>query len=250
MKVIHNIFSLENKTILVTGASSGIGKAIAQECSHMGADLIITGRNEERLKETFGLMKGDRHSYIAADLNNKEGIEKLISSLPQLNGLVLCAGIVEMWPVNYATKERFNKIFDTNFFSPIEILRLIVKKKLFNHSLSVVAIDSIAGNEDFVIGNGIYGAGKAALKSFLKFCALEMASKNIRINTVSPGLILTPMHTNGAVEEDLLEKAVDKIPLKRWGLPQDIAPAVVYLLSDASSYVTGTDIKIDGGCTI
>lgn len=250
MKPIHNIFSLENKTILVTGASSGIGKAIAQECSRMGADLIITGRNEERLKETFDLLEGERHNYIIADLNHTEGIEQLVSSLPKLNGLVLCAGIVEMWPVNYATKERFNKIFDTNFFSPIEILRLVVKKKIFEHSLSVVAIDSIAGNEDFVVGNGIYGAGKAALKSFLKFCALEMAPKNIRINTVSPGLILTPMHTNGAVEEDLLEKAVEKIPLKRWGLPQDIAPAVVYLLSDASSYVTGTDIKIDGGCTI
>ncbi|MCM1142747.1 MAG: SDR family oxidoreductase [Muribaculum sp.] len=246
----YNPFSLENKKILITGASSGIGKSCAIECSKMGAKLIITGRNEQRLNETMNSLEGVGHQTVLADVSTDDGVKSLVSTLPKLDGILLAAGIVEMWPVLFATRERFNKIFDTNLFSPIEIVRSIIKKKLYNPGLSVVAIDSIAGTTDFCPANGIYGAGKAALASFLKFVALENASKKIRINTISPGMILTPMHTGGAVEAEKLEETVDKVPLKRWGKPEDIAYGAIYLLSDASSYLTGSDIKIDGGYTI
>lgn len=250
MNTCYNPFSLDGKTILVTGASSGIGKACAIECAKAGARLIITGRNQSRLNETFDLLCGDGHRTVVADVSNEDGIKSLLSALPKLDGAVLAAGIVEMWPTLFATRERFNKIFDTNLFSPIEIVRSIIKKKIFNPGISIVAIDSIAGTSAFSPANGIYGSGKAALASFLKFVALENASKQIRINTISPGLILTPMHTNGVVEEEKLLETVAKVPLKRWGMPEDIAYAAIYLLSEASSYLTGSDIKVDGGCTI
>lgn len=246
----YNPFTLEGKTVLITGASSGIGKSCAVECSKMGAKLIITGRNEQRLNETLKDLKGEGHKAVIADISNEEGVKLLISVLPKLDGVLLAAGIVEMWPVLFATREKFNKIFDTNLFSPIEIIRSIIKKKLYNPGLSVVAIDSIAGTADFCPANGIYGAGKAALASFLKFMAKENSTKKIRINTISPGMILTPLHTGGAVEVEKLEETIEKVPMKRWGMPEDIAYGAIYLLSDASSYLTGSDIKIDGGYTI
>lgn len=248
--MIENPFSLKGKTTLVTGASSGIGKEIAIQCANAGAKLIITGRNEERLYGTMQLLSGTDHQAIIADLSTDEGISLLIKSLPVLDGVALAAGFVEMWPTLFATRKRFESIFATNLFSPVEIIRSILKKKLFNPGFSIVAIDSIAGTSDFCPANGIYGAGKAALSSFLKYVAVEHASKSVRVNTISPGMILTPMHTGGAVDAEKLEETVSKVPLKRWGQPEDIAYAAIYLLSDASAYVTGTDIKVDGGYTL
>lgn len=250
MNKCYNPFSLEGKTILVTGASSGIGKATAIECSKMGAKVIITGRNESRLFETLSSMSGDGHQCIKADLSSPDELTSFLNQLPKLHGVVLAAGIVEMWPVLFATRKRFDNIFDTNLFSPIEIVRSVIKKKLYENSLSIVAIASIAGIYSFGPANGIYGAGKAALASFLKYVALETASKGIRANTISPGMIYTPMHTGGSVEEEKLGETIKKIPIQRWGEPKDIAYAAIYLLSDASSYVTGMDIKVDGGITI
>ena len=246
----YNPFSLAGKTILVTGASSGIGKSIAIECSKMGANLVITGRNENRLKETFTCLEGENHLMCIADLSSEDGINFIIDSIQKVDGLVLAAGIVEMIPVLFATTDKFEKIYKTNLFSPIELLRLIVKKKKFNTGLSVVVIDSVAGTTDIRTANGIYGSGKAALSSFMKYAALELAPKNIRINTLSPGMILTPMHTLGVVEEEQLNKEISNVPLKKWGESADIAYGAIYLLSNASSYVTGTDICIDGGLTI
>lgn len=242
-----NPFSLTGKTILVTGASSGIGKGIAQQCSRMGATLIVTGRNEERLQKTLTSLIGEENKAIVADLSTNEGIKTLVGQLSKLDGAVFAAGIVEMIPVLFATREKFDKMYNTNLFSPIEILRLIIKKKLFNKGLSVIGIASIAGSCDFCLANGIYGSGKSALMTYFKYAAHELAIKGIRVNTISPGFILTPMQTEGTVEDEKLQKTIDKVPLNRWGTPEDIANGVVYLLSNASSYVTGTDIRIDGG---
>lgn len=250
MNTCYNPFSLSGKTIFVTGASSGIGKAIACACASGGARVIITGRNSTRLQETYMSLSGEAHLFIEGDLTNDETINKILKFLPKLDGMVLAAGFVEMWPVLFASKEKFHKIYDTNLFSPVELLRNIVKKKLYNPGLSVVGIASVAGTYDFGVSNGIYGSGKAALQSFLKYFALETASKGIRVNTISPGMILTPMHTEGVVEDEQLSRIIENIPIKRWGMPEDIANGAVYLLSDASSYVTGVDIKIDGGLTL
>lgn len=242
-------FSLEGKTILVTGASSGIGRSIAIESAKMGATVICTGRNEARLADTLNLLYGNEHKMIVSDLSTEEGIEKIVKNLPKLDGLVLAAGIVEMWPVLFASRKRIDKIFNVNFLSPIEVIRIIIKKKLYNDRFSIVAIDSIAGSSDFKPGNAIYGSGKSALASFLKYVSLETASKGIRVNTVSPGWINTPMHKteNESVDMDTI---INDVPMKRWGTPEDVAYSTIFLLSNAASYITGTDIKIDGGYSL
>lgn len=242
-------FSLYKKTVLITGASSGIGKAIAIESSKMGATVIATGRNEERLSDTMNLLTGDGNKMIVADLSTEEGIEKIINGTPRLDGLVLCAGSVEMWPFQFATRKRIDKIFNINLFSPIELIRSILKKKKNNEIFSVVAIDSIAGSYDFKPGNAIYGSGKSALASFLKYVSIETASKGIRVNTVSPGWINTPMHDTDNESIDM-DSIIMDVPMKRWGAPEEVAFASIFLLSDASSYITGTDIRIDGGYSL
>lgn len=251
MSTCYNPFSLEGKTILVTGASSGIGKQIAIDCSRMGATVIITGRNKERLNETFEqLIKRTSNKSVLCDISSAAGVKFLVPQVDKLDGLVLAAGIVEMLPATFATREKFDKIYNTNLFSPIDLLRNIIKQKKYNKPFAVVAITSVAGLHSIATANGIYGSGKAALFTILKYFAKENASKDTRINTVSPGMILTPMHTAGVVEEDQLEKVVENIPIKRWGKPEDVSNAVIYLLSDASSYITGSEIVVDGGLTI
>lgn len=250
MDSCYNPFSLAGKSVLVTGASSGIGRATAIACSRMHASVIACGRNQDRLDETMASLYGDEHSSVAIDLNDSAAVESMVAGLPPLDGIVLAAGIVEMKPFMFATKEKFNKIYDTNLFSPVQLIRLLVKKKRFNKGFSVVTVSSVAGHQDIVPGNGIYGSGKSALSSLMKYAALELAAKGIRINTISPGMILTPMHTQGDISQDQLDAYISKVPMSAWGTPEDVALAAVYLLSDASSYLTGSDIKVDGGLTI
>ncbi len=240
---------LNGKTILITGASSGIGAEVAVQCSKAGAEVIITARNEKRLQRTAELCPNDT-TVIVADLTDFEQLKNLVNQLPPLDGLIECAGIVKMLPLTFATTSVFEEIYKTNLFAPIELLRLIVRGKKYRPGMSVTAISSIAGTSDFVPGNSIYGSGKAALKSLFKYAALELASKKIRVNTVSPGMIMTAMHTNGGISEEEITRTIQRIPLKEWGSPIDIAMCCVFLQSDNSRYITGTDIIIDGGLTI
>lgn len=242
-------FSLANRNILITGASSGIGKAIAIECSKTEANVIAVGRNEYRLRETMTLLKGFNHKSIISDISCEEGIETVIKDIPKLDGLVLAAGIAQLCPIQFATRKKIAKILDINLFSPIETVRSIIKKRLYNDGFSIVAIDSIAGSYDFKQGNAIYGSSKSALASFLKYVAIETASKGIRVNTVSPGWINTPMHKTEDESVDM-ESIINNVPMKRWGTPEDVAYSTIFLLSDASSYITGSDIKIDGGYSL
>lgn len=249
-QMISNPFSLEGKTILVTGASSGIGKATAIECSKLGARVIITARNEERLKETLGLMDGQGHEMIIADQTIDEQVLCMVETLPPLNGVVLCAGKGMTLPFSFCTREKFDDIFNVNFFAPVELLRLIVKKKKLTKESSVVFISSVGGNGSYNLGNGIYGASKAAINSTMKFCARELAPKKIRVNSVNPGMVKTKFIQSGTISEEQFNLDMEKYPLKRYGDPTDIANGVIYLLSDASSWVTGHSLVIDGGYTI
>lgn len=245
-----NPYTLDGKTILVTGASSGIGRATAIECSCLGAKVIIVGRNEERLKDTISNLEGDGHVSFIKDLTNPDDVASLVSAMPNVDGIILAAGIVTMKPFSFVSRSAFEKIYDTNLFAPVELLRLIVKKKKANRGMSVVGISSVAGRKDFVAANSIYGSGKAAFSSFMKYAALELAPKGYRINTVSPGMIMTPMHSEGQLQKEELDSVTSRIPLGRWGDPKDVAYACCYLLSDAACYLTGSDIKVDGGLTI
>lgn len=240
-------FRLEGKRILITGASSGIGRSTAIECSRMGATVIITGRNEERLKETFEKLEGTGHRMIVADLTDENQLNGLISSVGEIDGLVLCAGKGSMQPVLFSTMEKFIDILDTNFLYPVELMRLLLKKKKINRNASVVSVASMGGTHFYTVGNGIYGASKAALDSYMKFCARELAPKGIRVNTVLPAMVDTPLIQRGTVTDEEHQADAQKYPLKRYGRPEDIAYAIIYLLSDAASWVTGSSLVIDGG---
>ena len=246
----YNPFSLQGKTILVTGASSGIGQTTAIECSKMGATLVITGRNQERLQETFDQLEGDGHQQLIAELTSQEEVNHLIASLPSLNGVVLCAGIGITKPFQFCSRDNYDKIFDVNYFAPIELLRLLTKKKILNKNSSVVFVSSVGGVRSFNPGNGVYGASKAALNSTMKFCAVELAPKKIRVNSVNPGMVHTKLIKPGTLSEEQLQLDMQKYPLKRYGEPNDVAWGIIYLLSDASSWITGHSLVIDGGLTI
>lgn len=243
-----NPFNLIGKNILVTGASSGIGRAICIECSKMGAHILASARNEERLIDTLNSLEGNEHQYIISDLTIESDLNNLINNLPKLDGVVLSAGIGETILLQFASRKKITNMFETNFFAQIELLRLLQKKKLLNKGASIVAISSIGGNYAFNLGNGPYGSTKAALNSWMKFAAQELASKQIRVNCICPGMVHTPLADESkSISKEDLESYTQSIPLKRFGYPEEIAYGAVYLLSDASKWVTGTDLIIDGG---
>lgn len=245
-----NPFSLAGKTILVTGASSGIGRETAIECSRMGADLVVTGRDTARLQETCSLLETSVKAQIVADLTLTEDVERLVAALPPLDGAVLCAGNSTTLPLQFGTREKFDGMFDVNFFAPVELLRLLYKKKVLQKGASVVLIASIGGTHSFMPGNGVYGASKAALNSVMKYAAREYAARKVRVNSICPGMVDTPLIHRGTITEEQLAEDAKKYPLGRYGRPDDIAHGAIYLLSDASSWLTGHDLVIDGGFSI
>lgn len=245
----YNPFSLQGKTILVTGASSGIGQATAVACAQMGAAVILTGRDAGRLQATADLI-GSPIEQITADLTVNDDVERLVAALPPLDGAVLCAGNSTTLPLQFGTREKFDDMFNVNFFAPVELLRLMYKKKILNKGASVVLIASIGGTHSFMPGNGVYGASKAALNSLMKYAAREYASRKVRVNSICPGMVDTPLIHRGTITEEQLAEDAKRYPLGRYGQPDDIANGAVYLLSDASSWLTGHDLVIDGGFSI
>lgn len=251
--MLYNPFSLKGKTIFVTGASSGIGKRTAIECSKMGASLIVTGRDRARLQNTMDELDtsdGQKHCQIIVDITTAEGQDILVRELSGIDGFVSCAGKVLSLPAQFASRDHFDDIFGVNFLSPVELLRQLYKKKKLEKNASVVAVSALSGIERFSSRNSVYGASKAALSSFMKFCALEFAPRGIRVNCVCPGMVDTPLIHNGSITEEQLKADEEKYPLKRYGKPEDIAYMIVYLLSDAASWVTGQNFIIDGGSSI
>ena len=214
---MYNPFTLESKTILVTGASSGIGRSTAIECSKLGAKLIITGRNAERLKETFLMLVGEGHQNIAADLSDDAQIDELVEQLPNLNGLVNNAGLTETILTQFVKRENIEKVLGINTIAPILLTQKILKKKKISCGGSI---------------------------------ALDLAVKGIRVNEVCPGMINTSILDRGKIGEEELRIEASKYPMKRFGNPNEVSYGIIYLLSDASSFVTGTGIVIDGGFTL
>lgn len=250
---MYNPFTLEGKTILVTGASSGIGKATSIECSRLGAKVILSARNIERLEDTLSVLEGDKsnHRICAADLTISQELDNLVENVPQLDGLVLSSGRTgNALPIKFDKREKINPVFEANFFAPFELMRSLFKSKKLKDGSSVVTIASIGGVKAFATGNGDYGAAKAALNSIMKFAAKEFAPKGIRVNCICPGMIQTPMVDSCEFSEEQLKADIATYPLKRYGKPEEVAYGVVYLLSDATVWVTGTELYIDGGVTV
>lgn len=248
-----NPFSLSGKTILVTGASSGIGRSIAMEASRMGAKIIITARNKERLQETYSLLEGDGHKSILADLSIIEDIRGLVEQCPILDGCVNCAGIAKLILIQFIKKDQVEEIFNVNAFAPILLTSSLIKAKKINQGGSIVFISAVSGVYMSSVGESLYSATKGALHGFVKGIALDLSSRNIRVNSINPGLVPTNILNQASKmfsEEEIFERRKKQYPLGRFGKPEDVAYGAIYLLSDASAWVTGSALLIDGGLTL
>ena len=248
-----NPFTLEGKTVLVTGASSGIGRQCAIDCANMGAKVVAIGRNQERLDSVVAEMEGKGVSY-SYDLANLKDIKELISTIVEahgkVDGFIHAAGIEVTNPVKLSKPEDYESLFRLNCISAFEIVKNLCGIKTFNKGGSIVLISSISG----VIarkGLSAYAASKGALMSAARVMALEMAPRAIRVNAVSPGTILTPMMRKAldAISDEDRKKRIEGFPLGL-GNATDVSNACIYLLSDASRWVTGQNLIIDGGYTV
>lgn len=241
-----NPFSLDGKTILVTGASSGIGRGIAVTCSKMGAKVIINGRNVAKLQETIGLMEAEVNQMIAGDLTDETALQELVLSLPKLDGVVHCAGMGQRIPCKDLQKTNVEQVMDVNFKAPVMLQAELLRQKKINKAASIVFIASIASwSPSF--GNSIYSASKGAIISYANCLAIELAPRNIRVNCISPAMVWTDLILCDGTDEEQLKEDEQKYPLKRYGRPEDIANLAVYMLSDASAWMTGSNVKISGG---
>lgn len=251
---MYNPYSLEGKTILVTGASSGIGKATAIECAKLGANVVITARNEERLSAVLAELDttlGQKHQMVIADIASEEGLNTLIAVIQILDGVSSNAGIaLGNSPIKFIGEEKMHSLMQTNTYSHALLAKMLFKKKLIAKNGSIVFTASIGGTVSHGPGNTLYGMSKSALLAFAKYAAIEFAPRGIRVNCVSPGMIETPLINLDALTDE--DKAIDadKYLLKRYGKPEEVARTTAFLLGDASSFITGTAIVVDGGYTV
>lgn len=245
---MYNPFTLEGKTILITGASSGIGRGICIECSKMGAKIHLMARSETRLNETLALMEGEEHVVHKADLCSTDEINALVDALPIIDGVVLCAGIIKTMPVKNINEEAMTEIFNANIMGDIKICSRLLKKKKLNHGGSVVFISSVS-TFNVKLGNSLYSATKGAVNSFAKAMALEVSKQEMRVNCIQPGFIPSGILEKHGMGEEAIQWYKERHPLGL-GSPGDIANGCIYLLSDASRWVTGSIFTIDGGYTL
>lgn len=253
--MMFNPFSIEGKTILVTGATSGMGRATALLCSKMGAQVIAIGRNQERLASLQAELENEEireleNLYISADLTDAEQVKALIEQCPEIDGIANCAGIANMNPFQFVTKEEMQRVMDVNCFGPVMLVNQLLKAKKLKKGGSVVFVSSVDGPKIVHAGNSVYSASKSALVGMARNMAIDLASKKIRVNCVLPGTTDTPMVRTGSATEEMLAETAKQLPMKRFAEPEEIANAIVFLLSDASSYITGTELVVDGGTTI
>jgi NAD(P)-dependent dehydrogenase (short-subunit alcohol dehydrogenase family) len=234
----------------VTGDSSGIGKAAAIECSKLGAKVIITARNEDKLKETLSSLEGNGHQYFLCDLAIEDSIDGLVEQLSEIQGLLNNAGFTKILPVQFINTEDITNIFKVNTLAPVLLLQKLLKKKKLKKGSSVVFTSSIVGLGCCTVGNSMYTASKGAISAFIRSAALELAPKQIRVNAVCPGMVDTSILDAGTISEEQLDAEVKNYPLGRFAKPEEVAWAMAYLLSDASSWVTGDNLVIDGGLTL
>lgn len=252
---MYNPFSLKGKTVLVTGASSGIGRATAIECSRMGASVIATARNQERLSSVLSELdtsQDQSHKMVIADLVTNEGIESLIEQIGDIDGLSSNVGIsLGSTPIKFITDDAIEHVWNVNTFSQVKLIRNLFKKKKLKKQSSIVITASVGGISAYNVGNSIYGMSKSALDSFMKFCAVDFSSRGIRCNSICPGMIETPMNDGlGTLNPEDYQNDMKHYLLKRYGRPEEVALTTVFLLSDASSFITGVSLYVDGGLSL
>ncbi len=250
---MYNPFTLESKTILITGAGGGIGRATAVACAKMGATIVVTDINEVTLKETLGILNEEcpkEHQMFAADLTNEEALDQLVKDISALDGMVCNAGISKVLPIQFLNSDDMGRIVNINAFAPMYLTQKLYKKKKLNKGGSIVFTESISGVKMVSMGGVMYAVSKNALDAFMRNAALEFAVRNIRVNSVNPSRVNTNIVKNAVYSEEEVAKDIQTYPLKRYAEPEEIANAIIFLLSDASSYITGHALIIDGGKTL
>lgn len=240
------IFSLAGKNILITGASGGIGRAVSQLCSKLNASLFLTGRDENRLNETLTTLSAGKHIAFPCDLTDIRSVANMVSFLPEINGVVHCAGIGHRQLCRFLTSEEIDEVMAINFKSPVMLQTELLKQKRISKGASIVFVASIASWSPS-IGNSIYSASKGALVSYANCLSLELAPKKVRVNCISPAMVWTDLITSSGLNLEDLKLDEQSYPLKRYGKPEDIAGLAAYLLSDVSCWMTGSNVKISGG---
>lgn len=243
---LFNPFSLIGKTILVTGASSGIGRGIAVVCSKMGAKVIAVARNRSRLEETLRQMEGDLGQAFSCDLTSSSETGAMVADLPNLDGVVHCAGVGQRIPCKLLKEKDVDDVMDINFKAPVLLQKELLKQKKVNKGGSIVFIASVASSMPS-FGNAVYSASKGAIISYSNCLSLELAPRQIRVNCISPAMVWTDLAIQEGADEEQLKEDESKYPLKRYGTPDDIANLTVYMLSDASAWMTGSNVRITGG---
>lgn len=245
-----NPFSIEGKTILITGAASGIGRATALMCSELGAKTVLLDLNEEGLKQTVAQMKEGSTEYYALSLTDYDKVVEVIGKFPKLDGVASNAGIVTSLLAKFSDIKEAERIFNVNTLSHIHLVQQLVAQKKLNKGASIVFTSSMSGVFCGLPGGSLYGASKAALVGYSKALAIELAPRGIRVNTIHPGMIVTPLTKGTALSQDVLDEDAKNYPLGRYGKPEEVAAAYVYLLSDATVWMTGSQLLLDGGYSV
>lgn len=242
----YNPFSLKDKTILVTGASSGIGRGVSIACSKMGATVILNGRNQMKLEGTLAQLSKGEHKMLVADLTNMDSVMQMMNEMPKLDGIVHCAGIGQRVLCKKLKEQDVDSVMDVNFKGPVLLQQALLEGKKVNKGASIIFIASIATWSPS-IGNAVYSASKGAVVSYANCLALELAPRKIRVNCISPAMVWTDLIFQGGVDKDQLKADEQNYPLKRYGSPEDVANLAIYILSDASCWMTGSNVKLSGG---
>lgn len=244
----EDAFSLAGKRLLVTGASSGIGRSIAIACAGRGAAIVATGRDESRLGETRNALAGDGHAAVVADLNDADGRDRVVAASGQLDGVVHSAGISRLSPMRLATPQHLADVWRINYEAPMLLTQKLLAKNLVAANGSILFMSSIAAYIG-VAGVGAYSGTKAALIATMRCMAMEVAKRGIRVNCLAPALVETPLLAATESVVASLDEQRAAYPLG-FGKPADVANAAVFFLSGASRWITGTTLVMDGGLTI
>lgn len=245
---MKNPLSLQGKHILVTGASSGMGKVFSKMIAAQGGKVTLLARNVERLNDTWKSLDGEGHQVCVCDLTDEDQLNAAVDGMGPVDGIVLCAGINEFVPVKFVKQEKIERMFQTNYFSQLILVQKLLKKKRVNKGASIVFISSVSSVLG-VQGTLLYASSKGAINSAVRVLASELASQKIRVNAILPGIVKTEMLSGTNISEEEFTKQEEQYPLGL-GMPEDVGHAVLFHLSDSSRWLTGQCMILDGGLTL